>query len=311
MDSTFALDLGGVRQWISVRGRDARAPILLFLHGGPGTAQLTYSRTPQRPLEEDFLVVNWDQRGAGRSYRPGMPRASMTIERLVLDTVELIEELRVRLGRSRVYLVGHSWGSILGLLVAQRRPDLLHAYIGVGQVVNMARGEEASYEFTLQQARRRNNTLALRSLEWIGPPPYRSSLALGVQRGWLSRFGGSMHRGGLGGVMTKNLSLRDLRPLDLPRLAAGFLFSQRTLEPQMREVNLARDVPRVEVPVYLCEGRFDHLVPSSLAAEFAGELEAPSVELVWFEDSGHLPHVEEPQAFAALCRRVLGRHSRG
>ena len=138
-DSIASLErvmLGGVEQGMLIRGSNVDNPVLLYLHGGPGTSELGMVRQHNMPaLEKHFTVVVWDQRGAGMSYSARHPESAMTVEQFIADTHELTQLLRQRFGQAKVYLVGHSWGSALGVLTAQRYPDLHHAYVGVGQVV--------------------------------------------------------------------------------------------------------------------------------------------------------------------------------
>lgn len=271
----------------------------------PGTAQIVFSRKLQERLHSSFLVVDWDQRGAGRSYSRRLCPEDMTIERFASDAEELTVKLLDRFGRDKLFLVGHSWGSIIGAMLAAKRPDLVRAYIGIGQVVDMKRGEEVSYRFTLDEARRLTNKRAVRQLERIGPPPYAQVSDGGVQRKWLSKFHGSTYQGGLYGPLLKNLSVRDVRPLDVFGFVAGAMFSLKTLDAEQQEVNLLRDLPEIEVPVFFCTGRRDYTVPCELVTEYAEALRAPAKSVIWFERSGHLPNFEEPEVFAATCLSIL------
>jgi len=306
IDTVERITLGGITQWISLRSTSCQNPLILFLHGGPGTAQISFSRRVQEGLHPYFVVVNWDQRGAGRSYSRSLRRQDMRIDRFVADAEELAETLLARFGQQQLFVVGHSWGSIVGAHLVAKRPDLIRAYVGIGQVVDMRRGEVLSYRFTLEEARRRNNRRAIRQLERIGPPPYAKLSDGGVQRRWLSRFHGATYRGSLSGILLRNISLRDTRPLDVVRFVAGSIFSLSSLEAEQVEVNLFRDIPRLEVPVYFCAGRRDYTVPFELVVEYADALDAPRKQVVWFERSGHLPNFEEPQRFNEFCASLLG-----
>ncbi len=307
IDTIEGLTIGGITQWISLRSDDVGSPPILFLHGGPGTAQIAFSRRTQKELARRFLVVNWDQRGAGRSYSRSLRKEDMTIERFVEDAEQLVETLLQRFGSPGLILVGHSWGSIIGLRLAAKRPELLTAYVGIGQVVDMLRGETLSYEFTLSEAKRLANKKAIRQLEQIGPPPYAKLRSGGVQRKWLSRFHGATYQGSMSGTILKNVALRDLRPLDPIRFVAGAMFSLSSLEDQQMGVNHIRDIPELEVPVYFCCGRRDYTVPFELVTEYADLLRAPHKAVVWFEESGHLPNFEEPERFCEFCESLLER----
>ena len=304
IDSTERVHLGGVEQWISLRSDNPDNPILLFLHGGPGTAQIFWSRKSQRSLEKDFIVVNWDQRGAGRSYHSNLDKAEMTIPRFVTDCEELIEYLLKRFRQERIFLVGHSWGSILGIELAAQRPDLLWAYIGIGQVINMQRGEELSYVFTLEEAKRRDNKKAVRQLEAIGYPPYKNLRDAGVQRDWLSKFNGATYTGSLMGKMLENISPRDLRFGDIIKFIRGAIFSLSCLEDEQMKVDISNEITELQVPVYFCSGRRDYNVPFELVAAYCEKLIAPKKRMVWFEQSAHVPNFEEPDKFCDFCSSV-------
>jgi pimeloyl-ACP methyl ester carboxylesterase len=304
LDYVESVVLGDLPQWIAVRADDASAPLMLFLHGGPGTAQIMFTRKAQRDLARDFVVVNWDQRGAGRSYGKHVRAEDMTIERFVLDAEELVDALLSRFGRKKLFLVGHSWGSIVGLKVAEKRPDVLHAYVGIGQVVHMGRGEEISYRFTLEEAERRRNGRALRQLRDIGPPPYESLGAAGVQRKWLYRFNGATFEGSTFGALFRNLSLRDTSIGGIVKFVRGAIFSLKCLDEQQNTVDFLSQTPHLRVPVYLCCGRRDYNVPFELVVELYDRMTAPHKEIVWFDKSGHLPNFEEPGMFSQFCSRM-------
>lgn len=289
--------LGGVEQTILVRGRDREKPVLLFVHGGPGFAQLPIAPGYSDQLERHFVVVHWDQRGAGASCA-GTDFATVTRERIVADAIELSEQLRSRFGNGgRVVLLGHSWGSVVGALAAQQRPDLFAAYIGLGQVVNGRRNEEISYQFVLDEARRRGDNEALAELEAIHPP-YASIEQLGVQRGWLNAYRGSLYNTGRARtVLPAALFGREYTLATRLRFFSCF---QRTLErlwSGLDGFDAITQIPRLDVPVFFFTGRHDWNTPFLLIEEWAAQLQAPHVEIVWFDEAGHIPPIEAPEEF--------------
>lgn len=164
--------LGVARQYVSVRGADRGNPILLYIHGGPASVELPISWSFQRPWEDFFTVVQWDQRAAGKSFLLNAPAAmapTLTPDRYRDDAIALIELLRQRYGKRKIFLLGHSWGSAVGLAVAAKRPDLLYAYVGMGQLIDFRENEQASYRIVLDQARRDGNATAVNELEGIAP----------------------------------------------------------------------------------------------------------------------------------------------
>jgi pimeloyl-ACP methyl ester carboxylesterase len=301
IDSVEKVVIGGIEQFISIRSENTNNPIILFLHGGPGTAQIAFSRKSQKELEKNFTVVNWDQRGAGRSYSAKLKKEDLNIERFVLDTEELTISLLERFNKKKIFLVGHSWGSIIGLKFSSRRPDLIKSYIGIGQVVDMKRGEELSYKFTLDEAVRRNNKKAVKELKAIGEPPYRKVSDGGIQRKWLSKFNGATYKGTLLGVIFKNISLKDIKLLSIIKFIKGSILSLNCLEDEMNKINFLKELPKLNVPVYFCCGRRDYTVPSELVEEYCEKLNAPYKEILWFEKSGHTPNFEEVDKFCKFC----------
>jgi pimeloyl-ACP methyl ester carboxylesterase len=299
------IQLNGARQWVLIRSEDVANPVVLFLHGGPGTSQLTQLRRQQAALEAHFTVVDWDQRGAGKSFAAGRDGARMNMAQFVDDVVVLSEYLANRFRRRKILLVGHSWGSAIGLLAVARRPDLFSAYVGVGQMARPAEGEAISYAWTLEQARAAGDAAAVRKLAEIGPPPYtgewrRKFLA---QRQLLARFGGEWHGSRMGafGTVLRNLVLsREYTFGDRLDFFRGIFRSLELLMPELQRRDFFAEVPALEVPVWFCLGRHDHEVPAVLAARYLEALRAPHKALVWFERSAHLPNAEEPDRFNRL-----------
>ena len=297
--------IGGADQWILARAESVSNPLLLYLHGGPGTSQMTSNRHNARALERSFIVVDWDQRGAGKSYAAIEDVGKMNIDQFVQDTRELTLQLLERFHKKRIVLIGHSWGSAIGVLTAARYPDLYDCYVGIGQVANMAEGEAASYRWTLEQARSAHHRRAIRALEEIGPPPYSGDwLAKTItERRYLGRFGGEVHASKIGAMIPVVRSLLFSREYDLTdriNFFRGVLGSMRLLWPQLLKIDLFESVPELKVPVLFMEGRFDHEVPSDIAARYLAALRAPSKELLWFERSAHMPHAEERDLFNRL-----------
>jgi pimeloyl-ACP methyl ester carboxylesterase len=302
------IEINGCRQWILVRGHDVTKPVLLLLHGGPGTAEISFAHHSMRQLEKHFVCVNWDQRGAGKSFTTRTPPATMTIAQFVDDAIALIEALLARFGQKKLFLVGHSWGSVLAMKVAAARPDLLHALVGMGQVVDMQRGERISYDYALDSARKAENRRAIRALERIGPPPYKGD-DLFVQRRWLSEFKGDTWSIDMKGVISIGLGSSEYSIADVVRLGLGVKRSIRLMWNQLMDVNFSRDVPELSVPVFFFVGRRDYTTPFEVVAAHFESLKAPIKRLVWFESSAHMPNLEEPEKFqnelVEIAREVL------
>jgi pimeloyl-ACP methyl ester carboxylesterase len=304
--------IGGTDQWILIRSEDVvNNPILLILHGGPGTAELALNRANTRALERYFTVVNWDQRGAGKSYKAIGDKSKMTIDQFIEDTRELSQYLLKRFGKERIVLQGRSWGSALGMLAVSKYPELFYAYVGIGQISDMEEGEKASYDWTMYMARTNGDIKGLRKLQRMGPPPYTGDWLTKFmdQRKLVCRYGGEVcgNSNGGNGLITGSLLFSPEYSLtDILMYYRSAIESLRLVHPQLMKVNLFETAPAVKVPVIFMEGRHDHVVPASLAARYYEVLEAPGKELIWFEDSAHMPDIEEPKRYyQAMIEKVL------
>ena len=174
IQETYKTEIGGIDQWINVRGQDKSNPIILFVHGGPASPLMPTIWQFQRPIEEYFTVVTWDQRGAGKTYVEDHSEAlgkTLHIPRYVNDAIEIAEHVIKRYGKSKLILMGHSWGTIVGMNAALKRPDLFHAYVGIGQVINAQDNERISFEYAMKQAKAHGNAAAVEELESIAPYP--------------------------------------------------------------------------------------------------------------------------------------------
>lgn len=305
--------IGGIDQWVSIRGNNPRNPILLMLHGGPGWVSMPTSWYFQRGWEEYFTVVQWDQRGAGRTYvenDPAKIAPTMTVNQMISDSEEMLVWLRKEFGKEKVFVLGHSWGSYLGLELARRKPQWLHAYIGMGQATDSAESERRGWAWTLQQAKKAGNQEAIDDLESIAP--YAQGKAaiplkdIMKQRKWLNYYGGMVYgrTGGEAEAAAFKLS-PEYADVDLAKVWQANEASVNALLPSVLASNFS-DVDKIDCPIVLFIGRHDVNVSSSLAAEWLERLKAPSKRLVWFENSAHEVMNEEPgKMLISLVQYVL------
>jgi pimeloyl-ACP methyl ester carboxylesterase len=307
--------IGGSDQYIYVRSDNTDNPIVLFLHGGPGTSQLTLNKKNTRDLEKYFILVDWDQRGAGKSFKAIREAEKMNMEQFVQDTRELTLYLLSRFKKERIILVGHSWGSVIGALTTAKYPDLYYCYVGIGQVAHMKEGEVASYQWTLEQAKARNDKQVVRMLQKIGRPPYDGNWQNKTitQRRYLAHYGGECYaskKGLFGMVISSLLFSREYTLMDRINFFKGIFGSMKLLWPQLLQVNLFNSVPEFKIPVFFMEGRYDQEAPSSIADKYFQFIKAPSKELIWFERSAHMPNSEERDLFnKIMAEKVLPRAS--
>ena len=301
------VQLGGHDTTVMLRGASDRAPVLLYLAGGPGGTDLGAMRLFGEPLERDFVVATWDQRGAGTSYGSLDPTSTHTVDRAVSDTIELANWLRDRYHQDRVYLVGNSWGTILGVLAAQQRPDLFAAYIGTGQMVNPTRTDQMFYADTLAWARRTGNNDLVDTLQRNGPPPYDDLLNYEAsnthERDWndYPRVPAYAARGEL----PANLFVGEYDLVQKVRGMASFLDTFSVLYPQVRDLDLRTHATRLQVPVYLVVGQHEAPGRAVPAREWFDALDAPTKRWIELPQSGHRPQFEQPAGFAAQMRTVL------
>jgi pimeloyl-ACP methyl ester carboxylesterase len=293
--------IGGIDQWISVRSFDRRNPILLYIHGGPGFPAMPTSWFYQRGWEEYFTVVQWDQRGAGKTYLandPGVVGPTMTPQRMIADAEEMIGWLRTEFDRKKIFVLGHSWGSYLGLEIARRHPQWLHAYIGMGQITDSMESERRGWRFAMDHARQANNVQAVRELQSIAGYAQGNRLLewkdVELQRKWLGFYGGAVHgRTRFDHEIVGTALAPEYSDADVQSIWVASDFSEERLLPTVLTTDF-RSVTTLECPMILFNGRHDYNVSASVAAEWFERLRAPSKTLVWFERSAHDIVNEEP-----------------
>lgn len=301
------VSIGGVDQSIMIRGASVDAPVLLFLEGGPGGTAVGSMRIAGEPLEQSFVVATWDQRGTGRSASALEHAETITLEQSIRDTIEVIDYLRGRFDERRVYVVGSSWGSTLGTLTAQRRPDLIAAYVGTGQMVNQAETDRRMYAESVAYAQSAGQAAFAEQLAAIGPPPYDTMLdypvAISSNPEWHDFTRAPDHSPRSSYPM--NLLVPEFTLTEQVRSASALVDTFATLYPQLQGIDFRRDVTRLDVPVYVALGIHEAKGRSSLAREWFATLTAPSKALVLFEQSGHVPHLDEPGRFADFMTGIL------
>lgn len=293
-------EIGGVQQWILVRGHDRTRPVLLFLHGGPGMPAMFLAHAFQRELEHDFVVVHWDRRGAGKSFDAAAQTTTLSVSQTLEDTYELTRTLRARFHQERLYLVGHSWGSYLGLLAVQRHPEYYAAFVGMGPIAGTSAEVDILRRELVHQAAKRMGDADLRARA--------EDATRAITEDDLFRAGGELYASRsflpilITGLRASEYTLRDAlnvkRGADLVARRMKFDGVPKPLEGEVHEVS---------VPVFFFLGRHDFNTPSALAAEYLDRLDAPLKALVWFEESAHFPFFEEPDRFHREMNRVAQR----
>lgn len=302
------VELNGHQEWISIRGKDCHNPVLLFLAGGPGGSQMAATRNELSGLEENFVVVNWDQPGSGKSYS-AVPNDKITADTYVDDGLALTDFLRQRFETEKIYLMGESWGSVLGILLASTSPEKYHAFIGTGQMVDFKETEITDYKKAMELAKANNDQKIINQLTSNGMPPY-----YGQDITWKS----AVYLNYLSNYMTNNPeitnggyhTLRDMFSpeysiIDSVNYLRGIIDTFNSVYPQLYDIDLRKSHTKLDIPAYFFIGRHDVNAPIQLTQEYYDLLEAPKKGLVWFEHSGHDPWINESELFVKQTNRVF------
>ncbi len=312
LDKKLKVTLGGLKQKIHIKTDDEKKPVLLFLHGGPGVCNRHAIMQLHADLMDTFTLVAWDQRGSGGSYWSADPK-TFTIKRFTDDAAELAEWLCGRFKKDKIFIIGGSWGSALGTWLAYRYPKRIAAYVGFGQVVNIAESERLSYEFALNAAKEAGDTESVKKLEELGPPvmgvykgAYTGAM---VQRRVMMKYGGYSKNEG-----RRNYWDSTFKPMlfsgeysisDFIGFAFGHKKVLNVMWPEVGTTDFPKTCTAFKVPYFIFDGRLDQNTPSVLVQDYFDGITAPRKELIWFEDSGHNPMTDEPDKFKTLLRQKL------
>ncbi|NLL85521.1 MAG: alpha/beta hydrolase [Syntrophomonadaceae bacterium] len=303
------LELNGRKQWISLRGWSKNAPVLLFLAGGPGGTQMAAVRHELAELEKHFVVVNWDQPGSGKSYYAEKIE-NITLQTYIQDGHALTGYLKERFSQEKIYLVGESWGSALGVFLVDKYPESYHALIGTGQMVDFVETERMDYAKAMEIAKNRGDTALIEKLTANGEPPYygqdvtwKSAVYLNYLSQYMAR-NPEIHNPGYNTF--RDIASSEYGLLDKINYLRGIINTYGHVYQQLYDIDLRSDYTRLEVPVYFFLGRHDINAPTVLVEEYVQVLDAPDKGIVWFEHSGHSPWINERAIF---IREVLSYFS--
>lgn len=295
---------------LMIRGHDQANPVLLFLAGGPGGSEVGAMRRHLSSLEEHFTVVTWDQRGTGRSYGALDPLDTMTLDRVVADTLAVTDYLRDRFEQDRIYLVGQSWGSTLGVLAVQSAPERYRAFVGVGQMVSQVATDRIYYSDALAWAEETGQHDLVAQLREIGSPPYDDPRDYEITLSHemeMYPYDHSANSEGQG-QMSENLFVPEYSLTEQVRVLAGMLDTFAVLYPQLQEIDFRETATSFEIPVFFVQGAWEAPGRADLFAEWYPLVEAPLKGQVILDTSGHRPLFEQPEEFVDyLVTDVLPR----
>lgn len=309
--------IGGKTQYYFITGENKNNPVLLFLHGGPGSPEVAMNHfLPGERLEERFTVCYWEQRGSGLSYGARLEADQMTLELMVSDTIELTEYLMERFDQKQIYIMGHSWGTFLGTKVISARPELYKAYFGIGQVSDQLESERVAYDFLLQHAMEINDEKAVKDLKKTDPnkDDFPTDEYLRAAR---TNY---MNKYGVGIKHVQNYKMSELikevfffegySALDFMKYGLGSKFSTDKMFHIVTEENLMETTNQFQVPVYIFHGVYDQQVSYTLALQYFELMKAPEKAFYSFEHSAHSPNFEETKQFLKIVFSLLDQHEK-
>jgi pimeloyl-ACP methyl ester carboxylesterase len=306
IDEAQFVKIGGIEQWVTIRGWDRDNPVLLFLHGGPGDVTNPWTFALFASWEKHFTVVQWDQRGAGRTLRKTGPTIAptMTVDRMVQDGIELSEYLRKHLGKDKIIIVGHSFGTILGLGMVRARPELFCAYVGTGQVADETKNYFVAYDELLKKARAVGNQQAIDDLTRVGPPPYSNGQGYRVQWKWANAFEGADQ------FLFETIGLALVAPggsvQDINDTGDGEMLSAEQLVPQTKSSGPKELGLEFSIPLFFIQGAEDFTTPTALARSYLGSIKAPHKEFVTISGGGHFAVFMHSDQFLQELVKLVG-----
>lgn len=304
--------LGGHDQWILMRGHSVDKPVLLYLSGGPGQSDLAWPPVMFRDMERDFVVVCWDQRGTGKSYAALAPASTLTLDQAIADTIELADYLRQRFDEQKIYVLGESWGTTLGVLAAQRRPDLYHAFIGSGQMVSQRETDRRLYHDVLALAERTGDRALAEKMQSYGEPPYKGIWGNAFVMAYYDALSEQytppqsyIERGSASGVGPLGTMVSEYNLVENVNVLRGLMDMFAVMYPQIQDVDFRRDVTRLDVPVYVLDAAHELTSRRDLALEWFAMLQSPRKQIFTFENAGHAVAFEQFEAFHKLMTETI------
>lgn len=291
IDTTEIVNIGGVKQYISIKGKETSNPLLLYLHGGPGQSVMDKAEQITSRLQEKFIVVHWDQRGAGKTAELNKSSNELTIQLMQNDTEEIIQYLLKKFNRKKLYLVGHSWGSVLGFHIAQKSPNLLYAYVAISPPVNSLKSNRIALNLLKEHFKKGNNQKALKELSTVKIPNENLEQKIILYR-WQTEFNGE--------------KVTDEQVEQAMPFFIEWENNWGALSKQVDKINLSMKVPSLRCPIYFFVGKKDYQTNFSVTEHYFNVLKAPKKKLFWFMKSAHnVPHTEPDLMQKIIIEKIL------
>lgn len=307
------IEIGEIDQYLIIRGKDISKPLLLFLHGGPGTSEFMYFQKLNPEFEEDFVIAYWEQRATGKSYREDIPIESMTVDQFVSDTKEVTEYLLERFSQDKIYLMGHSWGTYIGIIAAQKYPQLYHCFFSVAQVVDHYENARLAHEWVLEELKARGMEKELAQIPEVAFPKRNASMdewveVVGPSIKYLNDFGGGLMHDyqGFWNIISPLIFAKEYTLSEKTNFMRGGELINQIIESLFAD-NLMIGIDSIQIPVYFLHGVHDYQTSYVLAKGFYERLKAPKKEFISFENSAHSPLFEEPNKFNRAIQDIIDK----
>lgn len=299
--------INGKKQYMFIVGEDKDNPVLLFLHGGPGSPEVGMCEfIPGKRLEERFTVCYWEQRGSCLSYGAKVKPKDMTMELMVSDTMEVTKYLIKKFNQEQIYIMGHSWGTLLGIKTISKKPEYYKAYFGIGQISNQKESEKLAYKYMLEHAREMEDIKAIKILEKfdVNSPDFPTNKYIMSDRtNYMNEYGiGIIHEEGfrMSTLIKRLMIFEGYSVFDFIKYALGGMYSNKTIFQDVLKANLMETHRKFKVPIYILHGKYDMQVSHELALQYYNIIEAPDKGFFTFDESAHSPNFEEVDKFLEI-----------
>jgi len=306
-----SVELNGTTQYMSIRGKDLSNPVILFLAGGPGGTQMSSTREFLADLEDTYTIVNWDQPGVGKSYN-ARPYKDLTVDLYIEDAHALTAYLKQKYNQEKIYIMGESWGSYLGILLSSMFPEDYYAFIGSGQMVDFTETEITCYNLAMEIAVEKGDQRQIDALNKIGIPPIYGdnvTMDIGTYLQYLYMHmerDSSIHQ--VNWDTFDSLFSPEYSVMDSVNFARGLFFTFSHVYQQLYGTDLREEYTEFDIPIYILHGRHDVNAPVYLVESYFELIQAPEKELIFFEHSGHNPWINESQLFNETVEDLFDLH---